>query len=170
MPYLPLIFNYKPFYIQIGNDNAIDTSTQWGMIAKENPYVALPKPKEPYKNSWKDEDGDDEYNSVMKYEAFTFDVKFLIITKDTTAGAVTTKAVTILRNQMDSFFDTVKQGEFKIFDSYTGLGRQRVRYDGYKEDDFKERNGKARVEFTVTFKVNDPVTLMKMSGNSIVTV
>lgn len=170
MPYLPLISNYKPFYIQIGDNNAIDTSTQWGMIAKENPYVALPNPKEPYKNSWKDEDGDDEYNFVMKYEAFTFDVKFLIISEDEVYGNTIITAAQSINTQLNEFFDTVKQGEFKIFDSYTGLGRQRVRYDGYKEDDFKERNGKARVEFTVTFKVNDPVPLMKMSGNKIVTV
>ena len=57
MAYIPNISNYKPFYIQTASDNsAIDTLT-WGMVAKSNPYLALPKPKTPYKNEWKDENG-----------------------------------------------------------------------------------------------------------------
>ena len=78
MAYIPEILNYKPFYIQTDADSeAIDT-TEWGLVAKANPYPLLPTPKQPYKNEWLDEDGDDEYNAQMHYEAIEFDVSFYI--------------------------------------------------------------------------------------------
>jgi len=161
----PEISNYKPFYIQYG-ENAIasDTRATWGLIAKTNPYPILPTPKEPYKNDWKDQDGDDEYNTVMKYEAFVFDVSFYIRASGSTAASD-------IRGAIATFFNAIKQGEFKIYDAYTAIGRQKVRYAGYKEESFSDYGGKARCIFTVTFKVNDPVTLMKLNdSNAIVTV
>lgn len=157
----PTISGYKPFYIQKGN-NCYDTKTQWGFIAKSNPYPALPSPKDPYKNDWKDENGDDEYTTNMYYEAFEFEVQFYIRTKDTTSGgSVTETAAETIRAKLKDFFDTVKNGDLKVFDSYTALGRQKVRYAGYKEEKFRSRGDSAVCIFTITFKVNDPVTLMK---------
>lgn len=157
----PTISGYKPFYIQKGN-NCYDTKTQWGFIAKSNPYPALPSPKDPYKNDWKDENGDDEYTTNLYYEAFEFEVQFYIRTKDTTSGgAVTETAAETIRAKLKDFFDTVKNGDLKVFDSYTALGRQSVRYAGYKEEKFRSRGDSAVCIFTITFKVNDPVTLMK---------
>lgn len=156
----PSISNYKPFFIQVGA-NCYDTRTQWGFIAKTNPYPALPTPKDPYKTSWPDENGDDEYVTHIYYESFTFDVQFYI------------RATTVedIRYEMASFFSTVKDGEFSVFDSATGLGRRKVRYAGFSEDRAPIVQGDfARCIFTVTFKVNDPVTFMKMSGGSIVEV
>ena len=66
------------------------------------------------------------------------------------------------------FLGTIKNKNLKIYDSYTGLGWQKVRYAGYKEDRYDKGDGWARLIFTVTFKVNDPVTRMKMEGNQIV--
>ena len=118
MAYAPNIADYKPFWIQSGTNAARDTATSWGMVAKTNPYPLLPTPKEPYKNDWKDESGDDEYNAVMHYEPIEFSVQFYIKTFKTP----TKSAEQVLREQMDSFFDAVKNGEFKIYDAYTGIG------------------------------------------------
>lgn len=151
MAYIPEIVDYKPFYIQTDADDAAINTTEWGMVAKSNPYPALPNPKEPYKNEWKDEDGDDEYTAEMCYEAFEFDVTFYVKVVDESADS-------LLVSQVRSFFDKIKQGEFKVYDAYTKIGRQKVRYAGYKEDSYKRGTDWARAIFTVTFKVNDPIT------------
>lgn len=165
MAYIYPMSNYKPFYIQTTNDTSAHDTTEWGLIAKTNPYVALPDPKDCYKNDWKDEDGDDEYNAQIHYKAFTFDVKFIVKTFDTQSDT----AEKVMRGQLDTFFAKIKQGEFKIYDAFNGLGRQKVRYAGYKQDDFRRCDNWARSIFTITFKVNDPITRMKLNNGSIVT-
>ena len=165
MAYIPDISNYQPFYIQTDADaNAIDT-TEWGMVAKTNPFPALPNPKEPYKNDWLDENGDDEYNKKMYYESFEFDVQFYVKTMGDNAEAV-------LLSQIEGFFDKVKEGEFMIYDSHTGLGRKKVRYAGFNSEEYRRRYAAtkdwARVIFSVTFKVNDPITRVVLRDGKLV--
>lgn len=153
----PNIPDYKPFYIQKGG-SCFDTREQWGFLTKSNPFPAMPNPKTPYSNNWKDAHGDDDFVEEMFYESFTFDVQFYIRTN----GA---DAADEIRQKMAQFFSFIKDGYLEVYDSYTALGRRKVRYDGYKEDTFKSR-GKgsdawAICIFSVTFKVNDPVTFMK---------
>jgi hypothetical protein len=167
MPYLPNIPDYKPFYIQCEGDAlALDTAAEWGLVAKTNPYPAMPEPKEPYVNDFHDENGDDEYTAEMRYQSFTFQVEFYVKAYD----AGTTPAVSVLRQQIASFFEHIKNGEFKVYDAYTGLGRQKVRYAGYEEADngFKARADWARLIFSVTFKVNDPVTTVLLANGGLV--
>jgi hypothetical protein len=165
MVYIPDIVNYQPFYIQTDADTmAVDTTT-WGMVAKTNPFPALPTPKEPYKNEWLDESGDDEYNAQMHYEAFEFDVQFYVKAKGVNAEKQ-------LLSQIESFFDKIKEGEFMVYDSHTGLGRQKVRYAGFNAEEYKRRykatSDWARVIFSVTFKVNDPITRIELVGGKLV--
>lgn len=167
MAYVPNISDYKPFYIQTDVDlKALDTAKEWGMVAKTNPYPAFPEPKEPYKNDFRDENGDDEYTHKIHYQSFTFEVDFYIKTYATPRKT----AVDVLQSQMFSFFSKVRNGQFKVYDAYTGLGRQKVRYGGYEEIDggFRARDNWARLIFKVTFKVNDPITAMRLSNDSIV--
>ena len=158
--------NYKPFYIQYGeNATATDTKSAWGMVAKTNPYPLLPTPKDPYKNDWKDEDGDDEYTTYMHYKGFEMEVEFYMKAVD----GETYNAASELHRAAWSFFTAVREGNFRVYDAYTCLGFQRVRYAGSDFDDatFKERNGTATVMFTVKFKVNDPVTRMTLNNGVI---
>lgn len=165
MAYIPEIIDYKPFYIQTDADTTAIDTTYWGMVARVNPFPVLPTPKEPYKNEWLDEDGDDEYNAWMFYEAFEFDVQFHIITKGE-------NAVADLISQVDSFFEKVRNGEFKIYDSYTSIGKQKVRYAGGNGENFKERVkkgvSKASCDLTITFKVNDPITRITLINGKLV--
>ena len=155
---------YKPFYIQkTSAEGAIDTTT-WGLVAKTNPYPALPDPKECYVNDWKDEDGDDEYNATIHYKAMTISVTFYVKTYDTQ----TATAEAVMREQLDTFFNKIKNGEFAFYDSYTGLGRNRARYAGYKEESFLRREDWARSIFTITIKVNDPITRVTYSEGKLV--
>lgn len=159
------ISNYKPFYIQREGDSvAMDTRERWGMIAQVNPYPLMPDPKECYNNDWKDEDGDDEYNSVMHYQAMEIEVQFYL----KAVASATNTAAAELRSLVNSFFDTIKQGEFLIYDSYTDCGFKKVRYAGFNGEEYKARNNWARSQFVVKFKVNDPVTRVHMVNGAIV--
>lgn len=160
--FVPPMKGYKPFYIQVasGGGKVCHDTTEWGLVAQTNPYPALPTPKEPYKNEWPGEDGDDEYTAQMHYEAFEMQVGFYVKCFD--SGGQT--AAGVLRSQLDSFFAAIRQGEFEVFDSYTQLGFRKVRFAGYGDEEFLSRDNWARLMFTATFKVNDPVTRMKLTS------
>ena len=169
MAYVPEIIDLKPFYIQNESDTQAKDTTEWGLVPRVNPYPLLPTPKQPYKNEWYDENGDDEYNQVMYYEPMELSVGFYIKAYDSPAG----NAAEQIRDLMEQFFAYIKEGEFKIYDSYTGLGRQRVRYAGYSEDSFKRRESGdskwASARFTVKFKVNDPITRVTLFDGALIT-
>lgn len=162
MAYIPPMSGYKPFYIQASADTTATDTTAWGLVAKSNPYPVLPDAKEPYKNDWLDENGEEEYTTTMHYKPIEFSVKFYVKAFATS----TDSAVKVLHTQIDSFFDKIKHGEFKIYDAYTGLGRQKVRYVGYKEEEFAAKGDYARLIFDVTFKCNDPITRMKLNASN----
>ena len=163
MIHIPEIVNYNPFYIQCEADEEAMDTLHWGLVAKVNPYPLLPNPKAPFNNEWNDEHGDDEWNDLMYYEAFEFSVSFYIKAYDSDEDS----AEQILRGKVDEFFSKIRQGEFKVYDSYNGIGRQRVRYAGYSEEEFKRRGNYARAIFSITFKVNDPVTRMILRNGKI---
>ena len=164
MIHIPEIVNYNPFYIQCNADEEARDTREWGLVAKVNPYPLLPNPKDPYNNEWFDEDGDDEWNDLMCYEAFEFSVSFYIKAYNSDEGS----AEQIIRERVDEFFSKIKHGEFKVYDSYNGVGRQKVRYAGYSEEQFKRRGNYARAIFSITFKVNDPITRMILKNGKIV--
>lgn len=161
MAYIPDIIDYKPFYIQTDADSVAVDTTEWGLVAKMTPFPALPVAKEPYRNEWLDEDGDEEYTAQMHYESFEFEVTFYV----KTLGADAEKT---LISQMESFFSKIKNGEFKIYDAYTGLGRKGVRYAEYSEESFKKTDKWARAIFVVKFKVNDPITRITLRNGKLV--
>ena len=74
----------------------------------------------------------------------------------------------IIRKNIDDFFSKIKDGEFLIYDSYNGVGRQNVRYAGYAEEEFTRKDDWARAIFKISFKVNDPITRMIMSDGKII--
>lgn len=160
MAYFPNITGYKPFFIQTGT-TAVNTASEWGMVAKSNPYPALPSPKDLYSNDWKDEHGKEEYTAHMVYDSYDFEVSFYIKTFANSSESATD----VLRRQMSSFFNAVRRGSFFIYDSYTGIGRRDVRYLGYTEDTFKARGDWARVIFKVKFRVNDPITFLSYNAS-----
>lgn len=144
--------DYKPFLIQGASDtSAKDSLAEWGLIVKSFPFKVLPDPKEPYRNDWHDEDGDDEYNVQMFYEAYEITADFLM-TADSPGEMVLS---------LRTFFDYIRNGEFKILDTYTGIGRRKVRYAGYSESAYKWREGRiCYAQFSLRLKVNDPVTFI----------
>lgn len=163
---------YKPFYIQkMGSGNSCwDSLNKWDMAVKSFPFKYLPEAKTTGSNDWFDQNGDDEYvPSELKFKAYEIEAEFIICENDTTSGGVTTTSDKHIRTQLKAFFDYIKVGEFKIIDTYTGIGRQHIRYVKFDPQSFRRRADHAMLVFKITFKVNDPVTNMKYNGTGIVT-
>lgn len=166
---IPNISNYAPFYIQrTGDAGAINIQTTYGITVMVHEYPLMRKVKEPYKNDWKDRNGDDEWNTVLKYEAFNLTLKCVIFTLNATAATARAEMKTAVRN----FQNAIMNGEFKIWDDWTKFGFQKVRVEEFpsiSEEDFDELDGHCRLIFDVVLKVNDPITDMVLSNGSIVT-
>ena len=165
----PIRGEYHPFYVQLnGASSAVDVKSTYYVIIKTHDYPSFRKPKEPYKNDWKDENGDDEYTDQMFFEAFSFKAECVMFARNTTED----EAIADLKNGMLSFMNALSNGEFKTYDGWTGFGFQKVRLGSFNmpsSDDYDTLNGMSRLIFTVEFKVNDPMTMMTLDDGEIVT-
>ena len=146
--------DYKSFLLRKGGSNVIDSKEQWGILAKSVPFVLVPDVKEYSKIDWPDEDGDDEYiPEDPHFKAYEMTVSFVYIGDYETANM-----------QIKAFWDFVKQGEFELYDQYTKIGREKVRYVGYENDAFRRRTSDGDiVEFKFKFKVNNPTKDITLS-------
>lgn len=153
----------KPYAILFKkmNDNAsvVDTLDNWGIVCKEFPFKLYGEAKELPSHDWKDEDGEDEYvPNELKLASYEIDVEFAY--KGSTGTA---------NKKIKDFLDylTGRGGtgaELSVYDTYTRIGRQHVRFVSVEDDVFlrQEESGDVIV-FVVTFKVNDPVTEITLS-------
>lgn len=153
----------KPYAIlfkKMKNDAlVVDTLDNWGIVCKDFPFKMYGEAKELPSNDWKDEDGEDEYvPSVLPIASYEMEVEFAY------KGDANSANVKIC-----SFLDylTGRDGsgaEMMVYDTYTMIGRQHVRFVGVSDDVFyrQESDGDV-VVFAVTFKVNDPMTDIKLS-------
>ena len=169
MPYYPNIPRYAPFYVQADTDvNAVNLLTAYGAIVKAHDYPMTRTPKAPYKNEWHDENGDDEYlGGGLFFESFTFKVDCVMLIDRTDSES----ARETLLNQVKALQSKLCAGEFKIYDSWTRFGFRKVRVNSFpmpSREDFKSLGNRARLFFSIEFKVNDPVTRMKMQGLKII--
>ena len=190
MIYTPRISNYRPFYIQIGTADAIDLiGSPYYLVVKSPDYPSY-KVKEPYKNDWKDEHGDDEYigASGLYVEAFSLNLECAMFAiADSTQSEA--DLIQDLSNRVKALREALRAaGFFKIYDSYTGFGFQKVRLEEFptpNPEDYQvtsrtllQQSGGSLVKtrvgdqvkliFKMTLKVNDPVTQMVYSSGNIV--
>lgn len=166
--FVPSLRDYAPFYIQRATDaSAINIQTTYGVTILVHEYPSKRKVKQPYKNDWKDQHGDDEYTTHLYYEAFTLTLKCCILTNESSSSASRAE----IKAQVRAFEDAIREGEFKIYDDWTKFGFQKVRIDEFPqigEGDFDNLDGHCRLIFNVVLKVNDPMTDMVLSSGSIV--
>ena len=123
---------------------------EWGIYIKSVPFKLFPDLKEPPSRDWQDEQGNDEYiPDVPYYKAYEIDCEFVFIGTNGTANT-----------QIKAFLSYLAEGgKFKMYDTYTKIGRTDVRYVSYSEDVFYRREGQNDVVvFSVKLKVNDPLT------------
>ena len=153
----------KPYAIlfkKMKNDAlVVDTLDSWGIVCKDFPFKMYGEAKELPSNDWKDEDGEDEYvPSVLPIASYEMEVEFAYKGDANSANV-----------KIRSFLDylTGRDGggaEMMVYDTYTMIGRQHVRLVSVSDDVFyrQESDGDV-VVFAVTFKVNDPMTDIKLS-------
>lgn len=181
MLYAPVIRNYRPFYIQWAYDAvAKDTIAAPYYIVVKSPEYPPYKVKEPYKNQWFDEHGDDEYISGngLWVEAFTLKVECAMYAFGSASGDTIASLISNLNQRMQDFHEYLRAGWLKIYDTSKAMGFQNVRLvefptpseDAYKiNDNAKQIIGRSvKLRFSFTLKVNDPVTRMVMQDGAIV--
>lgn len=130
-------------------DSVKDVLVEWGIYHKHIPFNLYPKIKEPPKVNFPDQDGDDEYlPATPHYEAYEMKATFIYKGPADTANA-----------NIRAFLDYLQGSYFTIYDEYSKIGRQKVRFVEADDDAYLFRRGDIDlVEFYVVFKVNDPKT------------
>jgi hypothetical protein len=165
---------WQNFFLQrMGTDGngdsypVCESVATWGIFCKDIPFKLFEKVKEPAKRSWPDEDGDDEYIPAdgLKLEAYSIKVEFGCKKLDSSnATKYGTSTITDVRANVGTFLNHLKSGLFKLYSSYTRIGRQNVRLESVSDSAKwkSDENGEFLI-FEVTFKVNDPVTDITLS-------
>lgn len=153
---------YLPLLIAVGTNDPKNTkykvydSLDFGCYVKSVPFNLFPKVKNIQTQKWNDENGDDEYMPAEpRYEAYEMEVEFVY------KGNYGDANYDILK-----FIETIQGKWLKLYDSYTQIGRQMVRYVSLNDKATLYRRkgtndgslGKDYVTFKVKFKVNDPIT------------
>lgn len=153
----------KPYAILFkkmkSDSSVVDTFDNWGIVCKDFPFEIYGEAKELPSNDWYDEDGDDEFiPDELKLSAYELDVDFAY------KGSMNSANVNI-RGFLD--YLTGKDGtgaEMMVYDTYTQIGRQGIRYVKVSPDIFwRQEEGGDVLVFVVTFKVNDPLTDITLS-------
>lgn len=137
----------------------VDSLDNWGIVCKEFPFKLYGEAKELPSHDWKGMDGNDEY-IPSKLPVAAYDVKVEFAYK-----GVMDSANANVKGFLDYLTGRDGSGaELMVYDTYTKIGRQHIRYMNVKEDVFhrQEESGDV-VVFIVTFKVNDPVTDIELS-------
>lgn len=155
---------WQNFFLQrMGTDEesqpypVCESVNEWGIFCKKIPFKIFDKVKEPALRSWHDEDGDDEYipEDGLKLEAYKMKVEL---------ACKKGGSIDDVRDNIGTFLNYLKLGLFKLYSSYTRIGRQDVRLDSISDSAKwkSDENGEYLI-FEVTFKVNDPVTDVVLS-------
>lgn len=156
------IRDYQNLYFQAEGDASAWTEGTYHLVAQVQPYQDNAEVKEPYKNTWFDEDGDEEYTDQMFRKAFEFQVKFFV--KATAASDAT--AMSEIVAQRNAFRERlIESGSFKFYDDWNKSGFRSVRFVKDETDERHIDNGSAWMIFTVTFKVNDPNAVALSNGS-----
>lgn len=132
-----------------------ETGSDFGFYGMEIPFTMQPEAKEPSKNDWKDEDGDDEYlpDNGLRMKAFEIEIKLGYKGTKDTANA-----------KLESFLKylTGRDGSgtrMKIYSTYTKIGYNDVRFVSLNDDAELVRDADGDILIVaITLKVNDPVT------------
>lgn len=166
---------WQNFYLQKmgtdGSNNAYpvcESVATWGIFCKEIPFALAGSVKEPAKNEWYDEHGDEEHipSTGLYMKAYDMTVKFGC--KAIAAGShdadVFNVTVASVRANVAAFLEYLRSsGMMNMYSSYTGVGRQKVRLDSYSDGEWINDNGIMMLVFDIKFKVNDPITEITLS-------
>ena len=147
---------YKVYIKQEKPDaSAVETIEEFGLYCVDIPFKPISDVKEVVSRDWKDENGIDEYIPAdgLKLSAYDMDIKFGY--KGDKFGA---------NEAISSFIEFLVSGYVSIYDTYTKIGRQKVRFVKLNDDaDLVRSDDGDILIFSVTFKVCDPLTNISLS-------
>lgn len=154
--------DYLPLLIAVGTNDpsntrykVYDTMADFGCYVKHVPFDLFPEVKNIHTQTWNDEDGDDEYMPLKpRYKSYEMDIEFVY--KGNYGDA---------NQDILNFIQTIQGKWLKIYDTYSQIGRQMVRYVSmdekatlYRRNGVNDKGGRDLVVFKLKFKVNDPIT------------
>nr|DAQ42756.1 MAG TPA: hypothetical protein [Caudoviricetes sp.] len=148
---------YEKVYIQkIGTGSPVkETIADFDIYCADMPFKLFVEAKAPSKRDWYDEHGDDEYipNGGLKLKAYTMDVRFCCKGDKYSSNEKIKKFINYLTGLDGS------GAEMKMYCTWTKIGRKGIRFDKLndKAELLRDEDGDTLV-FTITFKVNDPIT------------
>lgn len=132
-----------------------ETVADFDIYCADIPFKLFVEAKDPSKRDWMDEHGDDEYipDSGLKLKAYSMDVKFCCKGDKYSSNEKIKRFVSYLTGLDGS------GAEMKMYCTWTKIGRKSIRFDKLndKAELVRDDDGDILV-FTITFKVNDPVT------------
>jgi len=132
-----------------------ETGSDFGFYGMEIPFMMQAEAKEPSRNDWKDEDGDDEYipQNGLRIQAFEIEIKLGYKGSKDTANAKLEAFLKYLTGRDGS------GARMKIYSTYTKIGYNEVRFVSISDDAELVRDTDGDILIvTITLKVNDPVT------------
>lgn len=138
-----------------GTPETKETGQDFGFYGMEIPFTMQAEAKEPSKNDWKDEDGDDEYipEDGLRMQAFEIELKLGYKGTKDTANAKLEALLKYLTGRDGS------GARMKIYSTYTKIGYNEVRFVSISDDAKLVRDADGDIlVVTITLKVNDPVT------------
>lgn len=156
--YLPLLIQTSKsagaFSSSLEYNPVFDTLERFGLYIKHSPFTLRPKPKNIISQTWKDQNGDDEYiPSVITHEPYEIELEFIYFRFDGMANV-----------NIQAFIDAIEGKWLILYDCYTQIGRRAIyMIECDAEPTFKRRGLNDYAHFKVKFKVNDPDTNVKLS-------
>lgn len=157
LQYIYASMEFEKVYIQKTKSGSAvkETIADFDIYCADMPFRIFVEAKEPSKRDWMDEHGDDEYipESGLKLKAYTIDVKFCCKGDKGTSKAKITRFVKYLTG-LDG-----TGAEMMMYCTWTGIGRKGIRFDKLDDNaEFVSDNDGDLLVFTISFKVNDPVS------------
>ena len=135
--------------------SVVETIEDFGLYCVDIPFKPAGDVKDVASRDWKDENGVDEYIPAggLKMSAYEIDVKFGY--KGDKFGA---------NEAISSLLSYLTTGYVSIYDTYTGIGRQKVRLVKLNDnaDIVRDDDGDILI-FSVTMRVCDPKTNITLS-------
>ena len=135
----------------------IDTQDVWGIVCKDFPFKLYGDVKELPSQNWFDEHGNEEYIPNHLYiNSYDITAEFAFKGTRESANAPIRGFLNYLSGN-----DGLNQGaELSVYDTYTKIGRQKVRYISVSDELIIARDDSNGDVFTfkVKFRVNDPIT------------
>lgn len=160
---------YDKVYIQKTKNGSTvkETVADFDIYCADIPFKLFVEAKDPSKRDWMDEHGDDEYipDSGLKLKAYTMDVKFCCKGDKFSSNAKIQKFVEYLTGMDGS------GAVMMMYCTWTKIGRRGIRFDKLNDKAELVRDGDGdTLVFTITFKVNDPVSnITPISASGVVT-